>query len=309
MFFSNNLFDIFKVFCSINVYFKEANMQSDEDKKRAALQKLFQDRMSEFSLETPENYVSKLVKREVIESPPKKKKINNQKQLDNALKKIQKQCFIPSVEINENDLEYSGSKYFGKTWLSNNEGWPQDSYGNDLVFVLQLDIKTLPDYYKNLLGKTGLFQLFVNCTDGDETYMRIVHPDKNGKYHEQPVNDDDTYLIEEKKPQQKMIQSWTCAIDYPHPEEQLDDTLADLWEEIQNKDLNYELNTYSGDKLGGYAFYAQAGGSSEGLLFQLNAHNELLAPAHAPILLASDGTELVFYDKKNKSFYFDWACG
>lgn len=295
-------------------------MEKSELEKREALRKLFQDRMRDFSLEKPENYVSKLVKREMPTPPPKKKKIKTDLQLEKALQKFKKTCFKPIVEINIKDLEYAGSKYFGKTWLSNNESWPVDSYGNYLTFVLQLDIKSLPEPYKKRLGKTGLFQLFVNGQDDDETLMRIVYPDNSGSYHEQPVNSDNfqNYTMNGKKPQQKIITSWEAFDDYPHIEETFEGKLQDLWEEIQELwndkqegEIFKKLQTFQGDKLGGYAHWAQAGSSSDGLLFQLNAYNGKLNTehAHAPCLFASDGTELVFYDKEDKSFYFDWACG
>lgn len=295
-------------------------MEQSELEKRQALQKLFQDRMSDFSLQEPENYVSKLVKSEVPKAAPKKKKIKTDLQLEKALNKFKKVCFKPIVEINESNLDYSGSKYFGKTWLSNSESWPVDSYGNYLTFVMQLDIKTLPEKYRKLLGKTGLFQLFVNGQEGDDSLMRIVYPDSLGSYHEQPVNSDNfqNYTINGKQPQQKIITSWEMFDDYPHIEEIFEGSLQPLWEEIQDiwddsqeDEIFKKLKTFEGDKLGGYAFWAQAGSTSEGLLLQLNAINEKEATqnAHAPCLFASDGTELVFYDKKNKSFYFDWACG
>lgn len=295
-------------------------MEQSELEKRLALQKLFQERMSDFSLEKPENYVSKLVKVEMPSRPPKKKQIKTDKQLLKALSKFKKVCFKPIVEINESHLEYSGSKYFGKTWLSNKETWPTDSYGNYLTFVLQLDINTLPEKYRKLLGKTGLFQLFVNGQESDDSLMRIVYPDNSGSYYEQPVNSDNfqNYTINGKKPQQKIITSWEMFDDYPHIEEVFDDKLGDVWQEIQTiwndrqeDEIFKKLKTFEGDKLGGYAFWAQAGSTSEGLLFQLNASSgkEPTELAHAPTLFASDGTELVFFDDENESFYFDWACG
>ena len=291
---------------------------NSEIEKRLALKKLFADRMATATIDESVPYVSRLVRREPEPEPeptPKVDKVKiTKKQVNQAIQQLSKECFKPIVEIDESNVEYSGSKYFGKAWLANDEQWPTNEAGDYLIFVLQLDIATLPETYKNELGKTGLMQLFFDFEYEGETLTRIVYPDNNGSYHEQPLNNSDytDYYIEGEKAQQKIIKAWKSFQDFPHNQEELSEDLHELYEELMESEESLELSAFDGDKLGGYASWAQAGYSSEKLLFQLGAgdlvQNRSLE-SHAPNLFASDGTAHVFYNKEDKSFEFDWACG
>lgn len=294
-------------------------MNNDEIERRIALKKLFQERMNTVTEDSDTPYVSRLVKSEIksaeeTSKTPYVNRLVKNKITQKELNKIQKECFKPIVQTNDKNLNYSGSKYFGNTWLSNDEQWPKNSQGNYLIFILQLDIATLPEKYKKELGETGLFQLFFDYEYDGETLMRIVHPDNSGSYQVQPLNNNkqNNYYINNKTPKQKIIESWKSFKDLPHYEEDLDDDLMDLCEEIRENDEDDKVCAIQGDKLGGYAFWTQEGNSSDGLIYQLDAgcfYDGKHFKAHAPNLFASDGTAHIFYDKETKSFYFDWACG
>lgn len=290
-------------------------MDNSEIERRLALKKLFAERMGTATIDESEPYFSRLV-RSVPEPETKVERAKmTTKQVTQAIKQLSKECFKPIVEIDESNVEYNGSKYFGKVWLSNEEQWPTSETGEYLIFVLQLDIATLPEEYKKKLGSKGLLQFFFDFEYQGDTLTRIVYPDQNGCYHEQPFNNNSytDYYIEGKKPQQKIIKSWESYQDFPHNEEELSDDLHELYEELMESEEQLELSAFDGDKLGGYALWAQAGYSSENLLFQLGAggsfSNARDFNAHAPSLFASDGTAHIFYDKDDKSFEFDWACG
>lgn len=290
-------------------------MNNSEIERRIALQKLFAERMGTVTIDESEPYVSRLV-RSVPEPEKKVARVKmNKKQIKQAIKKLSKECFKPIVEIDENNLEYCGSKYFGKAWLSKEEKWPTNEKGDYLTFVLQLDIATLPEPYKKQLGKIGLVQLFFDIEYEGETLTQIVYPDNNGSYHEQPLNNSDStdYYIEGEKPKQKIIKSWESYQDFPHNEEQLSDNVQELYEELMKSEDQLDLSAIDGDKLGGYALWTQAGYSSEDLVFQFGAgalvDNKQTFESHAPNLFAGDGTAHIFYDKEDKSFEFNWACG
>ena len=294
-----------------------ANTLSESElNKRLKLQALFKSKISNLDIEKPDNYVSKL-KPIIPIGPVKNKKIL----LTNTKIKetLGKECFQPIVKLDTENLEYSGSKYFGKVWLSHDESWPTNNTGQYLTFVLQLDVATLPEKYSKILGGTGIVQFFYNLATGymGDDLIRLVYPNEHGNYTSQPLNErvlNNYYIANESNelPQQKIITSWKIKLDFPHYEEFFDEDKNNLFQEFKDSDKIEKMCTIQGDKLGGYAFWTQAGSSSEGLLFQLDAgsfYDGVHFEAHAPLLFAGDGTGHIFYEVKNKEFYFDWACG
>ena len=200
-------------------------------------------------------------------------------------------------------------------------------------FIYQLDIATLPEEYKTLLGGKGVLQFFYdfdNYEDGE--LARIVYPNEDGAYHTQPYTKK-VYLIDNKKPQQQIIKSWKSHIDYPFTSEEFEDDeeMCDLWNEICDHEKFDEDKyiTISGDKLGGYALFSQAGYPSNGLIYQIqfdednehieeskNGKEQRNLKSHAPNLISSDGTCFLFIEefedddgKISTEFTFDWACG
>ena len=66
-------------------------------------------------------------------------------------------CYRPKVS--KGDSKKPVSKYFGLPWMAEGAKWPRIMGGNP-TFILQLDIDTLPDPYRSLLGSKGLLQMF-----------------------------------------------------------------------------------------------------------------------------------------------------
>lgn len=240
----------------------------------------------------------------------------------NEIKKFERLCYKPIVKEFE-DKNYSGSKYYGNVWIADNDSWPINNIGVYLTFVYQLDIATLPELYKNKLGGKGVLQFFYDMSSygEDGEYVRIVYPDEKGKYHQQPLNDDeDNYVLDDgEAPVQKIITEWKEFIDYPLTSEEFEDDMEmlNLWEKIEEHE-DYDDDKYSvisGDKLGGYALFAQAGYNSSDLIYQIDFFTEeeegvgRCFNSYAPSLIAADGTALLFYHEDEKEFSFDWACG
>src|SRR5579875_3345653 len=102
-------------------------------------------------------------------------------------------------EINKDkslSVDDTVSKYSGNPWLY--ENWPLIE-GNPTIFVLQLNISTLPDEMSQKLGGKGLLQFFYEVNAYDSYIVRIVDTTKLGKVLKQPKVED--YKI----PQEKII--------------------------------------------------------------------------------------------------------
>lgn len=141
------------------------------------------------------------------------------------------------MKIDETNLEYEGSKYFGKVWLSNEEKMA-DKYERWIsYFVLQLEISSLPEKYKNDLGGEGLVQFFFDVDWPAMMFDSHIFPNEHGAYHEQPLNSDAfNYLIEGKKPKQKVIKSWKSDKDLPNGEEEFSEELQSTVEALMEND-------------------------------------------------------------------------
>ena len=217
------------------------------------------------------------------------------------INKIEKTCWKPEISPTQaNDTnDIIASKYFGNPWLAQNETWPEIN-NEAALFVLQLDIATLPKEVAKNLGNKGLLQFFFSREGGwgDEDYyrLRIIHPDANsanGSTQAQP--DMDSFDFPEDRTQ-KIISSWTEYKEMPHGEEFEYDMDMDSDDDDESEDY-----PYMGDKLGGWAYWTQANdtpndsrGNPMIMVYQLDAGcffgNEKNFPAHAPTLFAGDGT-------------------
>lgn len=243
------------------------------------------------------------------------------------IKKFTKICYQPIIEKTD-DLNYAGSKYYGNVWISNEDTWPVNENGTFYTFIYQLDIKSLPEEYQKKINKTGILQFFYDTsihTEDNDHLVRIVEPNDNGQYFSQPTNQnkDHNYKVNDASPQSLIIKEWKAHDDYPSWDESFDE-LSELWENIQEHE-DFDDEKYSpilGDKLGGYCYFAQAGGSSEELIYQIQfdeneEYDEKQFPSYAPCLVASDGTGHLFInnddeiDNTNMEHLFDfyWSCG
>lgn len=261
-----------------------------------------------------------------LEKPKPKEELNLEKlskeqvnhRINDFLSPLGKKMWAPQVqEVVEPQLkpDITHSKYFGVPWLYAKEGWPVIG-GLPAVFVMQLNIATLPSEMSKQLGGKGLLQMFYqtsrdsNCDWNDNAFVRIVDISKPGKTLPQPKVDD--YLI----PNEKLIIGWTEYIDYPHP-----DNLEDIkgYKELEalteyngvnlHENLTYP---YQGDKLGGWPFWTQGGGETDNYVYQLDASDypdSKTLSSYAPELFAGDGTGHVFIAKGDKEGEFYWDCG
>jgi hypothetical protein len=271
---------------------------------------MFRNRLKNKTLEKPEGYVSKLVP---VVQPPKPLVPNlPTKELKKRVKAfmgpLAKKMWAPQInKEKELQADATASKYFGNPWLYENEDWPVIS-GNPAIFVLQLNIATLPKEMSEQLGGKGLIQFFYE--DYESSLVRIVDTTKPGKVLVQPKVQD--YKI----PKEKIIVDWKEYIDYPHSE--------DLEEQPGYKELEQLVHgnhlyigdllpdTYQGDKLGGWPFWTQGGSGTDGYVYQLDAgsfYDGAKVPAHAPNVFESDGTGHILIDKESEKGDFFWACG
>lgn len=254
-------------------------------------------------------------KEEIIMEKLSKDQINQR--ISEFMAPLGKSMWAPQVqEVLEPQLrpDITQSKYFGTPWLYAKEGWPAIG-GLPALFVLQLNIATLPKEMSQKLGGKGLVQFFyqtsneARCDWDERALVRVVDTTKQGKTLPQPKVDD--YLI----PTEKLIVGWEKYTDFPHGE---DLVVMEGYEELEalaqyngvslHESLTYP---YQGDKLGGWPFWTQASEGVEYYLYQIDAgcfFEGLCLPSHAPELFASDGTGHIYINPKTKDTDFIWAC-
>lgn len=192
--------------------------------------------------------------------------------------------------------------------------------GEKLVFVMQLNVSSLPHPYRQALGGDGLVQFFYAL---DQYYeeaplVRLVHP--VGKASSATRNEADN-MQDEWTP--KIIVGWEKDTDYPrfeHLESICDADFDDISDEF-DVEISEEIDLcIQGDKLGGWPFWTQGvetpvdeTGEPMDYVMQLDAgcfFDGKKFPAHAPSLFAGDGTGHIFVSKSNpKMLKFVWACG
>lgn len=230
------------------------------------------------------------------------------------LKNFSKPTWEPIVEKKKGDLD--SSKYFGMPWLSKNEDWPEIG-GFPALFVMQLNIASLPQEMSKKLGGKGLIQFFYQPdleseADYDENHLiRIVDNTQPSREIEQPLVID--YPMEGESIHEKVIVSWKEHVDYPHSEDYNDLNIDENTQTslMEDDDTPFAIQ---GDKLGGWPFWTQAGGidPSSLIVFQLDAgcfFDGKYFSAHAPNLFASDGTGHIIVSHENpKDIRFVWDC-
>lgn len=228
------------------------------------------------------------------------------------LAKISRPTWKPVLEEKTGLLD--DSKYFGNPWLAESENWPEIG-GFPALFVLQLNVSSLPEQVAKHFGGKGLVQFFYqthpqSTEDYDQNYLvRLVDNTKTSKVIAQPPVED--YPLEGDFPKEKVIVSWKEYVDYPHYEDEIGLKLSK--EELKEMRYN-DIFATQGDKLGGWPFWTQAREieKDEIMIFQLDAgcfFNGAQFEAHAPDLFATNGTGHILVSQDDISqLRFVWAC-
>lgn len=238
-----------------------------------------------------------------------------QKEAASLMEKYVKSCWRPEVSLAQDNPDILTSKYFGNPWLAEGEAWP---IINDApaIFVLQLEIKTLPSPMARLLGGEGYLQFFYTSIPdydpGNDCLLRIVKPVGEGARLSQPEVD------YREDMSQKIITGWTQHTELPHGEsytEEMEEALDEIAEKHDTYVDDLVEYPYQGDKLGGWEFWTQGDetpGDDAVLVYQIDAgcfFDGNVFPAHAPNLFAGDGTGHIFVSKNNPNeLCFYWAC-
>lgn len=243
-------------------------------------------------------------------------------------KKLVKTAYKPvlSKELIEQKEELL-SKYFGTVWINADEKWPclDDDEKIPALCVLQLNISTLPDEYKNKLGGSGLLQFFYQYNEGrygSDSLVRKITNFENGSFVPQPLESG------VKNYKEKTIIDWKPTKDYPHQQdlyekENVEGILAGEDYDIEElMELTEEYHCIQGDKLGGWPFYTQGVENFGEFIFQIDAgcfYDGKKFPANAKELFASDGTGHIFIERfgefenvvesNEEDYVFNWACG
>lgn len=285
-----------------------------DEARRLALQELFKNKLKNMNLEKPEGYVSKLSPVIVPVKPivPKFSEKVLKKKVKEFIMPLGKKMWAPQINKAKNNsfqAEPTSSKYFGNPWLYENEEWPLID-GNPAIFVIQLNIATLPKEMSEKLGGKGLLQFFYETNAYDTSIVRIVDTTKPGKVLVQPK------VQGYKIPKEKIIIDWKEYMDYPHPENLEEQTgYKELNDLVEGNNLYFDdliPHAYQGDKLGGWPFWTQAGSDTDGYVYQIDAgsfYSGLKVPTHAPKLFASDGTGHIFINTSSNNGDFFWDCG
>lgn len=242
--------------------------------------------------------------------------------LSAAYKALTKASVYKPIVVEGPDTKEPVSKYFGVPWLTAGEDWPV-LHGEKATFVLQLDVASLPKAQSDLLGGTGLVQLFYETTGAgdwdDSSLVRLV----------QPAGALSACVEEVPRPAEnpswvmKLITSWEEDSDYPrfeHLQELTGEDLEDVGEDLETEPSESLDECLQGDKLGGWPYWSQAvepptDSKGETMLYvmQIDAgcfYDGRQFPAHAEELFAGDGTGRIFVSATDPSeLKFHWACG
>lgn len=85
--------------------------------------------------------------------------------VDAKLRAAARPAWLPRVALGDEGAP-TGSRYFGRPWMPDGEAWPE-RVGVPMRFVLQLDVPSLPEPMRDLLGGAGLLQMFYDEDSGD----------------------------------------------------------------------------------------------------------------------------------------------
>jgi hypothetical protein len=250
--------------------------------------------------------------------------------LEPMLASYRRTAWLP--EVREGETLAPVSKYFGVPWMAEGEAWPQ-ALGADAVFVLQLDVASLPGDMPALLGGTGLVQFFYqengdwpedDGTDADDlgymtklAHVRLVQPEgRDGHPVELAVSRDPDQSVP------RLVVGWKPVDDMPRDvgDEPCSVDLDAIAEEFDVYIDDIDPECWQGDKLGGHPFWTQAresvrdaAGEEMVPFYQVDAgcfydgpHGE----AYAPALFAGDGTGHLYVSRTDPTqLKFMWACG
>jgi hypothetical protein len=73
--------------------------------------------------------------------------------------KLGQPSWTPILEAGSTDAPYS-SRYFGLPWMPTGAEWPVNQDGNQLGFVMQINVADLPSAMRSKLGSQGIIALF-----------------------------------------------------------------------------------------------------------------------------------------------------
>lgn len=294
-----------------------------DEQKRLQLQEMFKKGLENLTILKPGDpgYVSKFQTSEV--KPFTKPQVIEQitlkefnKRVEKFKKSIQRKVWSPVISQSTKD-DPQQSKYFGDAWCYEDDRWPQIN-GGPATFVMQIDLASVPEYVRKILGKNknGLLQFFYQTNEklmdfsGDDALIRILDKTKPGKLMKQP----DIYNNYFEIPDEKFIIGWQEGIDYPHNEDLPD---FEGYDELNELALGNSFEwddaipaPYQGDKLFGYPFWYQASDGIDDYLYQLDCgsfFDSLSLPAHAPKLFSPEGTGHIFLEKGKKNGFFTWS--
>jgi len=255
------------------------------------------------------------------------------------LAKHARDAFVPVVT--PATTQGAESRYFGQPWLPDDMSWPtQDDKPG--VFVLQLDIATLPGDWKSKLGGSGLLLFFKHDDDFDETFGErgsstlIVDSSLPGSIRPSPGDfpEDDPLAIVD----------WCQVVDHPFDQslDELEGYDADWFEDaneradstiLYRKEAKVVLNpnhrlarfhTYYCDKLGGWPAWEQGEatpndthGAKMECFFQIGYEGILLIASKRGKLTAMDtdninwpttGRGQIFRSFTANEFKYIWDC-
>lgn len=224
------------------------------------------------------------------------------------LEPFKKVAYIPQTKIKEAGFS-TISKFGGLPYLRHKNDWPVCSNCNQpMHFFLQLNLNDTPTFQEN-----AMIQLFY-CTNC-ETEIDAFFPYSKGvvcrkiNIEGKPISVETNldHIFEEK-----IINSWKKAFDYPHFEEydeiglnlDIDENILEL---MEDKGLGIPLE---GEKLFGWPYWVQSveypnsriDQSRMELLFQLDSQKNL------PFMFGDSGIAHLTYNKKHlKEMAFGWS--
>lgn len=159
-----------------------------------------------------------------------------------AYEKLGKPVWTPVLEPGD-AANPKGSRYFGSPWMPLDAEWPENEDGDQLGFVMQINIADLPTAMRNRLGGDGIVAMFYDvdidwdpCYDGPEDYETAAvflrfDPNLEGGVRE-------GRKLEGKA---QAITSWRAGTDYPDHEDLLAGNEIDVGVQKFLIDTGYEI--------------------------------------------------------------------
>lgn len=245
-----------------------------------------------------------------------------------ALNQYRREAYIALLERGDENSSDKSSRYFGRPWMPNSMKWP-----TDMNFVLQLNIETLPQEWKEKLGGAGLLLFFHNSTgdydsgdvgknqDTNAAMSRVVIVDlgEPGGLREFPPdieNRNNTLVVKEWKAVANYPDTYNENLDFKGLENfsEVDTRLFD--ENLLLEDPNLPVAPFHNwrcDKLGGWPHWEQGdetlvdkNGNKMHFVYQVG-HDGLL-DKFPEIEFPTWGVGHIFYSPDTGELYYQWAC-